>query len=314
MSNHAHHVHDDNHHHDHEHSHAPDVTRSNARRVLTAMLLTAGFMIAEIVGGILSGSLALIADAGHMATDAAALGLAYYAFYLSARPADPSRSYGYHRAETLAAFVNALAMIALVAWIIFEAVQRFFEPVAVMGNLMLWVATGGLLVNILSFWLLHSGDRENLNMQGAAVHVLGDLLGSVAAIIAAIVIILTGWTPIDPLLSVFVALLILRSALSLARKSGHILMEGTPSDLDLEEVREDLKASVQGLEDVHHLHAWSLTADRTIMTLHAKLAYSTHTDDALAQISQRLKDRFAIAHATIQVERGTECPPGSGCS
>ncbi|CAJ1412114.1 unnamed protein product [Effrenium voratum] len=266
------------------------------------MFLTAGFMVAEVIGGILSGSLALIADAGHMATDAAALFLAYIAFRLSNRPADANQSYGYHRAETLAAFINALTMIALVAWIVFEAAQRFFEPVEILGGLMLWVAIGGLLVNVLAFWLLHSGEKKNLNMQGAAVHVLGDLLGSVAAIAAAVVILYTGWTPIDPLLSIFVALLILRSAIALARQSGHILMEGTPKGLDIEEIKNDLLNSVAGVEDVHHLHAWSLTATRDVMTLHARIAEGVNPDQVLAAINDRLRHKFQIDHATVQIE------------
>lgn len=298
--------HSNSHEHDHgaghTHSHAPDVNRSNQRRVLVAMFLTAGFMVAEVIGGLLSGSLALIADAGHMATDAAALFLAYIAFRLSNRPADASQSYGYHRAETLAAFVNALTMIALVGWILFEAVQRFFEPVEILGGLMLWVAVGGLLVNMLAFWLLHSGEKENLNMQGAAVHVLGDLLGSVAAIAAAGVILYTGWMPIDPLLSIFVALLILRSAIALARQSGHILMEGTPMGLDIEEIEKDLLNSVAGVEDIHHLHAWSLTATRDVMTLHARIAGGVNPDQVLVAINDRLRHKFQIDHATIQIE------------
>ncbi|WOF74614.1 cation diffusion facilitator family transporter [Parvibaculaceae bacterium PLY_AMNH_Bact1] len=300
------HAHSDNHEHDHGsgHSHAPDVNRRNQRRVLAAMCLTAGFMVAEVIGGLLSGSLALIADAGHMATDAAALFLAYIAFRFSNRPADADQSYGYHRAETLAAFVNALTMIALVTWILFEAVQRFFDPVEILGGLMLWVAAGGLVVNVLAFWLLHSGEKENLNMQGAAVHVLGDLLGSVAAIAAAIVILYTGWTPIDPLLSVFVALLILRSAIALARQSGHILMEGTPKGLDIEEIKQDLLNSVAGVEDVHHLHAWSLTATRDVMTLHARIAEGINPDQVLVAINDRLRHKFQIDHATVQIETG----------
>lgn len=298
------HVHGHDHGHDHKagHSHAPNINRSNQRRVLGAMCLTAGFMVAEIIGGILSGSLALIADAGHMATDAAALFLAYIAFRLSNRPADASQSYGYHRAETLAAFVNALTMIALVGWIMFEAVLRFFDPVEILGGLMLWVAAGGLLVNVLAFWLLHSGEKENLNMQGAAVHVLGDLLGSVAAIAAAIIILYTGWMPIDPLLSVFVALLILRSAIALARQSGHILMEGTPKGLDIEEIKQDLLNSIAGVEDIHHLHAWSLTATRDVMTLHARVAEDVNPDQVLAAINDRLRHKFQIDHATVQIE------------
>ena len=308
-------THEHGHSHDPEtgHSHAAEVTRSNARRVLAAMGLTATFMVAEVIGGWLSGSLALIADAGHMATDTGALALAYYAFRLAARPADATRSYGYQRAETLAAFVNAITMIALAIWIIIEAVQRFLDPVEVLGGLMLWVAAGGLLINIAAFWLLHSGDRENLNMRGAAVHVMGDLLGSVAAITAAIVILSTGWMPVDPLLSVLVAALILRSALSLARQSGHILMEGTPRNLDMDEVRDDLTKEIDGLLDVHHLHAWSLSATQTVMTLHARVSETTDNYTILTAINRRLHDKFGIDHATVQIERGAECPPGAAC-
>ncbi len=294
--------HSHTHGHDQGHSHAPDVSRGNQRRVLAAMCLTAGFMVAEVIGGILSGSLALIADAGHMATDSAALFLAYIAFRLSTRPADTDRSYGYHRAETLAAFVNALTMIALVGWILFEAVQRFFNPVEILGGLMLWVAAAGLLVNVLAFWLLHTGEKGNLNMQGAAVHVLGDLLGSIAAIAAAIVILYTAWTPIDPLLSILVALLILRSAIALARQSGHILMEGTPRGLNMQEIKQDLLHSVAGVEDVHHLHAWSLTATRDVMTLHARVAEGVNPDHVLAAINDRLRQKHRIDHATVQIE------------
>lgn len=307
MNAHRHtHAHDHSHDHAHgPHSHAPDVTADNARRVAVAMVLTGGYMVAEIIGGLLSGSLALIADAGHMATDTASLILAFIAFRLARRPADPTRSYGYHRAEILAAFVNALAMMALVAWILYEAVERFLEPVEILGGVMLWVALGGLLVNILAFAVLHTGDRENLNMRGAAVHVLGDLLGSVAAIGAALVILYTGWTPIDPILSVFVGLLVLRSAWAIARESAHILMEGTPSELNISEVAADLKANVRGVEDVHHVHAWSLTATRIMMTLHARLENGADGDTVLEAIQVRLAERFNVEHATVQLENGT---------
>ena len=215
--------------HEHDlagHSHTPQISGDNERRIFIAMLLTGTFMAAEIIGGLISGSLALIADAGHMATDTAALALAWLAFRLSRRPADPSRSYGFHRGEVLAAFVNGIAMIALVIWILVEAIQRLYAPVEVLGGIMLWIAVGGLLVNCFAFWLLHTGSKENLNIRGAAVHVAGDLLGSVAAIIAASVIILTGWTPVDPLLSIAVAMLVLRSAWSITKQSAHILDGG----------------------------------------------------------------------------------------
>ena len=304
------HNHDKGHDHNHKHgqpghSHAPTVHPDNERRIFLAMLLTGLFMFAEIVGGLLSGSLALIADAGHMATDTAALALAWFAFRLSKRPADTRRSYGFHRGEVLAAFVNGLAMLALVAWITFEAIQRLFAPVEVLGGIMLWIALGGLLVNCLAFWLLHSGSQDNLNMRGAAVHVVGDLLGSLAAIAAAGIIIVTGWTPIDPLLSLAVALLLLRSAWFITRQSAHILMEGVPGDLTPELIRVDLLEHIEGLQDVHHIHCWCLTQERPLVTLHAQIEEGADADLLLHAVSQRLADKFAVDHATVQIERST---------
>ena len=303
-SQHAH-SHDHDHTH-HDHSHAPPVSQDNERRIFIAMLLTGGFMVAEIIGGLLSGSLALIADAGHMATDTAALALAWLAFRLSKRPADARRSYGYHRGEVLAAFVNGIAMIALVVWIFVEAIQRLFEPVEVLGGVMLWIAVGGLAVNCIAFWLLHTGSRDNLNVRGAAVHVAGDLLGSIAAIIAAGVIIRTGWTPIDPLLSMAVALLVLRSAWFITRQSAHILMEGAPQNLDPAAIGSDLLNTIEDLEDVHHIHIWCLTQERPLVTLHARIKDEADPDQMLKTISSRLLDRFQIEHVTVQIEK-TAC-------
>lgn len=285
------------------HSHAPQVGRDNERRIFIAMLLTGSFMVAEVVGGLLSGSLALIADAGHMATDTAALALAWVAFRLSRRPADSSRSYGFHRGEVLAAFVNGIAMIALVMWIVVEAVQRLVAPVEILGGIMLWIAVGGLLINCAAFWLLHTGSTENLNIRGAAVHVAGDLLGSVAAIIAAGVIIWTGWTPIDPLLSLVVALLVLRSAWFITRQSAHILMEGAPPGLQPADIKEDLVQHIMGLEEVHHVHTWSLTQERPLVTLHAQIHEDADPDELLQAVCKRLEERFNVDHVTVQIEK-----------
>jgi len=290
------------------HSHAPAVTDRNARKVFWAMTLTGIYMVAEVVGGILSGSLALIADAGHMATDTAALFMAWLAFRLARRPADRARSYGYHRAEILAAFINGLAMLALVGWIVFEAIDRLMTPVEIMGLPMIIVATGGLVINVAAFALLHGGTSENLNIQGAALHVAGDLLGSIAAIAAAGIILWTGWTPIDPILSLLVALLLLRSAWFITRQSAHILMEGTPVNLNLDTLRKDLEAHIGGVEDIHHLHAWSLTQERPIITLHARTKPGADNDAVLRAIDRRLRAHFNIAHATIQIET-QGCPP-----
>jgi cobalt-zinc-cadmium efflux system protein len=285
------------------HNHSHHATATNERRVFWAMLLTGGFMLAEVVGGILSGSLALLADAGHMLTDAAALALAWFAFRMSRRPASVQRSYGHHRFQVLAAFINGSVLLGVAAWIAIEAVERLFDPVEVLGGTMLVIAALGLLVNIAAFLILNSGGQENLNVRGAALHVLGDLLGSVGALIAAGVILLTGWTPIDPILSMLVALLVVRSAWDLVRRSWHVLMEGTPEGLDVAALRDELAAVVPGVVDVHHIHVWSLTPERSLATLHANIAEDANHDTVLHRLQREIAERFGVRHATIQVER-----------
>ncbi|HEX6145111.1 MAG TPA: cation diffusion facilitator family transporter [Geminicoccaceae bacterium] len=288
--------------HGHGHGHGHGPARDNERRVLTAMLLTGGFMLAEVVGGVLAGSLALLADAGHMLTDTASLTLAWFAFRIGRRGHDRKRTYGYHRFQVLAAFVNGLTLIAIVGWIAIEAVRRMLEPVEVAGGLMLAIAGLGLLVNIAAFVILHGGDRENLNIRGAALHVLGDLLGSVAAIAAALIIMSTGWTAADPLLSLLVAGLIARSAWLLVRKSGHILLEGAPEWLDVGELRQDLTEAVPDVRDVHHVHVWMLTSERPLITLHATTRGEAGAPATLAAIRSFLAERYGIDHATVQIE------------
>lgn len=283
---------------------------SNRRRVQMALVLTGTFMLVEVAGGLLSGSLALLADAGHMLTDTMALALAAFAFRVSERPADAKRSFGYHRFQILAAFVNGLTLLAIVAWILFEALQRFMDPPRVTGDLMLTVAAAGLLVNIVVFSILHRGDQENLNIRGAALHVLGDLLGSVAAIAAAIVIIATGWMPIDPLLSVVVACLILRSAWLLVKRSAHILLEGTPEWLDVGQMQERLTANVPQICGIHHVHVWGLTSQYLMLTMHISVARDhADTTTVVRQVKLLLNDEFGIRHSTIEVESG-ECADG----
>jgi cobalt-zinc-cadmium efflux system protein len=285
--------------HDHAHRHA---TADNQRNVFWAMVLTGGFMLAEVVGGVVAGSLALIADAGHMLTDAASLGLAWAAFRVGHWPQDARRTYGYHRFQVLAAFVNGLALVAIVGWIAIEAVRRLFDPVEVLGGLMLAIAALGLLGNLAAFAILRRGDRENLNVQGAVLHVLADLLGSVAALVAALVIVWTGWAPIDPLLSLLVAALILHSAWRLLRKSAHILLEGAPDWLDDAELRAAVTTALPTIKDVHHVHAWMLTSERPLITLHAEVAPGADHQLVLASIQTVLRERFGIDHATIQIE------------
>lgn len=299
-------VHDHNHDgsEGHSHDHAPSVGDANEKRVLWALLLTGSFMIIEVVGGLLSGSLALLADAGHMLADTAALGLAWAAFRIAKRPHDTRRSYGYHRFQVLAAFINGLTLLLIVIWIVVEAVQRLIEPVEVLGVPMLAVASAGLVVNIVAYAILHRGASENMNVQGAALHVLGDLLGSVAAIAAAVVILWTGWMPIDPLLSVLVALLILNSVWRLIRRSAHILLEGAPDWIDETKLKAELTAAVPAVESVHHLHVWMLTQEHPMITMHAQVSEAANHNEVLVAITRFLSERFAITHATIQIETG----------
>jgi cobalt-zinc-cadmium efflux system protein len=286
------------------HDHHPRASTDGERRMFWVLVLTAGFMVVEAVGGWLAGSLALIADAGHMLSDTAALGLAWAAFRVARRPHDAKRSYGYHRFEILAAFANGLALFAIAAWIAFEAVGRLREPVPVLGAPMLAVAIAGLAVNLVALAVLRGGDRANLNVRAALLHVLGDLLGSVGAIAAAIVILATGWTPIDPLLSILMTLLILRGAWDVTRRAGHVLMEGAPDGFDAAAMRADLVAAVPGVADVHHVHAWMLNTERALVTLHVRLAPAADAGAALAAIKDRLKGRFGIAHSTVQIDHG----------
>ncbi|MDX2411747.1 MAG: cation diffusion facilitator family transporter [Woeseiaceae bacterium] len=287
----------------HSHSHSHDQTSSNMRRVIIALVLTGTFMVVEVIGGILSGSLALLADAGHMLSDTIALGLAAVAFSVSKRPGDKKLTYGYQRFQILAAFVNGLSLLAIVGWILFEAVQRFITPSDVMGETMLVVASAGLVVNIIAFAVLHTGDKENLNIRGAALHVAGDLLGSVAAIIAAIVIIYSGWMAIDPILSIAVAMLILKSAWSLVRRSAHVLLEGAPDWLDVPAMQERIIAHVPQVVGVHHVHVWGLTPQDLMMTMHVRLSGKLdNPTSVIRQIKKIMLDEYGVGHSTIEIE------------
>ena len=290
----------------HGHSHAPEVTSRNARAVGLAALLTAAFMVAEVVGGLVSGSLALLADAGHMLTDTGALVLAWLGFRLAQRRANWKLTYGFDRFSVLFAFVNGLALFVIAALICREAWIRFDDPHPIEGGIMLAVAVAGLLVNLFALKLLSGGDRSSLNIRAASLHVMGDLLGSVAAIAAAGIIIWTGWTPIDPILSVFVALIILKGAWSIVRQSAHILLEGAPEGLEADRISADLVDHVEGLAGVH-VHAWSIREGRPMVTLHARPREGADPALVIARIRERLAERFHTEHATIELE-----PAGSG--
>ncbi|MCO5157704.1 MAG: cation diffusion facilitator family transporter [Aquamicrobium sp.] len=299
---HDHHSHDHDHDHDHDHSHAPAVTGDNERKVLVAFFIIFSFMIVEAVGGYLSGSLALLADAGHMLTDAVALALAYAAFRFGRRAADARRTFGYARFEVIAGFINAITLFGIVVWIVYEAVQRFRHPVEILSGPMLAVAVAGLLVNVFVLWLLTRGDTEHVNIKGAALHVMGDLLGSVGAIVAALVIRFTGWMPIDPILSVLVSVLILRSAWKLLAKSGHILLEGAPDNAAPQEIERHLMEAVPGVATVSHVHVWLISSGRALATLHVRPAPGAEPRAVVEAVEHALAERFAIGHATIAID------------
>jgi len=296
---------DDHHDHGHAHGHAHGAAGATERRIFWAMVLTAGFMVAEIVGGMVAGSLALIAEGGHMLADAASLGLAFASIRIARRPADFARSYGYHRMEVLAAFVNGLVLLALVLWIAIEAIRRLFAPIEVRGGLMLAIACAGLVVMLISFVILSGGDRTSLNLRGALLHVLSDVLGAVAAIVAALVIAMTSWMPIDPILSLVAALLLVRSGWMLVRRSAHVLLEGTPEGVDLQQLRAGLTEAVPALKDIHHVHAWSLTAGKPLLTLHGTIREGTEGETVLKDVKRHL-DVVGFGHSVVQLER--DCP------
>ena len=286
----------------HDHSAPGHVHGSgNQRAVGIAALITGTYMFAEIIGGILSGSLALLADAGHMLSDFVSLALAWLAFRIAQRPADWRRTYGYDRFSVLAAFVNGISLFLIAGWVCFEAYKRFSEPVEILGGLMLWVALGGLVANLLSFWVLSRQQSDNLNIRAAILHVAGDLLGSVGALIASVVIIFTGWTPIDPLLSVFVALLILRSAWNVVKERVHILLEGTPKGFDRKTVTDAIVAQIPGVIEVQHLHAWSITQERPMVTLEITVDSEFDAIETKNSVKKLLEEDFKVEHATVEV-------------
>jgi len=295
------HSHHDHAHH-HPHTHLPQATPANERKILLSFFLIFTFMLVEVVGGILSGSLALLADAGHMLTDAVALALAYMAFRFGRRAADSKRSFGYMRFEVIASFLNALTLFVIAGWIIYEAWQRMSSPIEILAGPMMIVAFIGLLVNFLVLWIMTRGDSEHVNVKGAILHVMGDLLGSIGAIAAALIIRVTGWMPIDPILSVLVALIILRSAWKLLAKSVHILLEGAPDNATPPMLEQALIGNVAGLAQVNHIHVWQLTSGHTLATLHIRPEQEMQAKNVIRDVNQILRDKFNITHATIAID------------
>lgn len=303
--------------HQHDHSHSHEHAHSSAgrsRKLLFAFVLTTVMMVVEVVGGMWSGSLALLADAGHMMVDALALLLAVVGAWMATRPADARRSYGYGRMEVLVGFVNALSQFVLVGWIIYEAITRLLHPTQILSGTMLVVAIVGLLVNLLVLRTLHGHAHDDVNLAGASLHVLGDLLGSLAAVLAALAIRWFGWLWADPLLSLLVSLLILNSAWRLLRLSAHILLEGVPDGMDSALVEASLRGADPSIRDIHHLHVWQLASGSRMATLHAELHEAADSAQALQAIKQLLLERFHIQHVTVQIDPGKCLDRTQGCS
>jgi cobalt-zinc-cadmium efflux system protein len=304
------HGHGQNHRHDHPHGqgqagrhahgHRPGRAASE-RRLLLALCILFSFTAIEAIGGWLANSIALLAEAGHMLADSGSLLLAIFAVRASLRPADARHTYGSARYQTLAAYTNGLMLLALSAWVLAEAVRRLIAPPPVGGTLMLIVALIGGVANLVAFVVLSGA--SSLNERGARAHVLSDLLGSAAAAGAALLILELGWRVADPVLSVVVSLLILRSGWQLTREAGHVLLQGTPPALDPDHLARDL-AQVSGVREVHHLHVWSLTGEAPVVTLHATVDPLTDQQAALQGILCRLREHDSTAHATVQIEGG----------
>lgn len=284
--------------HDHNHDHSR-LTRTG--RLKAALAITTVYMIAEAVGGWLTNSLALIADAGHMLTDVAALTLTLAAIWFAVRPATAKKTFGYYRLEILAAFINGIALALISLWVIYEAYGRWQSPPQIDGSNLTLIAFGGLVVNIVAAKLLHHGHHHDLNMRGAWLHVIGDLLGSVTAIVAGVLIVAFGWLWADPLCSVVISLIIIFGAWRLITDSVNILLEGTPSHIDLAAVEATI-LETEGVAGVHDLHVWTISSGMDALSAHINHEPSVSHSGLLAMVRERLHERFGIEHLTIQME------------
>jgi len=301
-----------NHSHGHSHSHGHAHT-NNKKALFWAFLLIATFMVVEVIGGVITNSLALLSDAGHMLSDAAALGLSLFAMKLGERKATQSKTYGYKRFEIIAAALNGLTLIIISIYIFVEAYHRFTDPPQVQSMGMLTISVIGLIVNIIAAWILMSGDKdENLNVRSAFLHVLGDMLGSVGAITAALLIYFFDWGLADPIASVAVAILIIISGWRVTKESFHVLMEGTPEQIDVNEVKDEIM-KIPEVKDMHDVHIWSITSGVLMLSGHIAVKGEGAHDRVLHKAQKLLHDRFGIDHSTLQVE-GEEhgCPCAHG--
>ncbi|HYS12629.1 MAG TPA: cation diffusion facilitator family transporter [Burkholderiaceae bacterium] len=299
MNSHHHHPHVGAHHHG-DSEHVERTSQQGSRALLLAVVFTGGYALVELLGGLWSGSLALLADAGHMVTDAAALLFALAANMVARRPASERHSYGLARAEVIAAFVNALAMLGIVVWLFIEGVERLRQPQPVNGGSVFVIASVGLVVNIVVAWVL-AREGNNVNTRAALLHVLGDMLGSVAAIAAGVIIYFTGYFAIDPLLSMLVGGLILRSTIGVLRETTHVLLDSVPEDVDYQKVGQAL-AGIHGVRSVHDLHIWVMVPGRSALSAHVLVDDVVHWPAVLSHARTVLRERFDIDHVTLQPE------------
>jgi cobalt-zinc-cadmium efflux system protein len=301
-----------NHHHhegEHAHSHGPGAYREADRKaLLTAAGLTTGFMLAEVVGGLLTGSLALLADAGHMLSDSFSLFLALGAVALAARPATAKRTFGFNRAEILAALVNGVLLVVVSIWIIVEAIGRIGDPPEILGGWMLVVAVAGLLVNLLAGWVLYRSAGESLNVKAALRHVLADVAGSVGVILAAVIILATGWELADPIVSIVISILIAASAWSILRDSVDVLLEAAPRGMDTEEIGYAM-AGLKGVDEVHDLHVWEITSGMPMLSAHVLVGPEADCHAIRGDLEKLLRERYEIGHSTLQVEHTSNQGP-----
>jgi cobalt-zinc-cadmium efflux system protein len=297
-----------------EHVHAHDQGKDRRfNRLAGALAITFVYMIAEGVGGWLTNSLALIADAGHMLTDVAALGLTLGAIWFASRPATSRKTFGWYRLEILAAFVNGLVLVLLSFWVIYEAIERWRSPEQVLGLEMTLIAAGGLVANLVSARLLHADHKHDLNLHGAWLHIMGDLLGSVAAMVAGLLIIVKGWLWADPLTSIFISLIIIVGAVRLVLDSVNVLLEGTPAHIDLSAITTSLMG-LEGVGGVHDLHVWTISSGRDALSVHITHGKSVVHSELLGRVRDRLQVDFGIDHLTIQMETPErEAETGTRC-
>lgn len=285
----------------HQHSHASTRAQRSRRRLLIVLALTAAYMLAEAVGGWWTNSLALLADAGHMLTDVASLVLAIVAIWFGSRPATPNKTFGYYRLEILAALTNGVALILISLLIFYEAYMRWANPSAVNSNAMIAIASGGLFINLLCAYLLHGDHKEDLNVRGAWLHIMGDAIGSLGAIVAGTLVSLYGWYRADPFFSALIGLLIIWSSWHLIRESTNVLLEGTPAHINLASVEEAILLT-EGVEAVHDLHVWTITSGREALSAHVVHTDSIVQSELLKELRVKLNKRFGLDHLTIQME------------